>query len=168
MHRVAIFARIGDGDAAKDLLDFQLCTGSYPNLFCRTYHAPERERLSWMPDPDNYSYPFQIDANLAISGAVAELLVQSHRYSLPKGSFADRVHHIKLLPALPSDWESGRVTGLCARGGFSLDIEWRFHYLTNITIRSTGGTVADISFQNRLRRITLPKNGSVKLNGNLE
>jgi alpha-L-fucosidase 2 len=169
MHRVAIFARIGDGDAAKDLLDFHLCTGSYPNLFCRTYHAPEHERLSWMPDPDNYSYPFQIDANLAISGAVAELLVQSHRYSLPKGAgFAERVHHIKLLPSLPSDWESGRVAGLRARGGFSLDIEWRFHALSGVTIRSTGGTVADISFQNRVVRITLQKNSSVKLNGNLE
>jgi alpha-L-fucosidase 2 len=169
MHRLAIFARICDGDAARDLLDFHLCTGSYPNLFCRTYHAPEQERLSWMPEPDNYSYPFQIDANLAVSGAVAELLVQSHRYSLPDGGgFAGRVHHIKLLPSLPSDWESGSVTGLCARGGFTLDIAWRFHSLSGVTVRSIGGTVADISFQNRQVRISLPKNGSVKLNGDLE
>jgi alpha-L-fucosidase 2 len=169
MHRAGIFARICDGDAAKELLDFHLCTGSYLNLFCRTYHATEKERLSSMPEPDNYSYPFQIDANLAISGVVAEFFIQSHRYSLPpNGSFAGRVYYIKLLPALPSDWESGSVTGLRARGGFTLDIEWRFHMLSGVTLKSTGGIVADIGFQNRMARITVPKNGSVKLNGNLE
>jgi alpha-L-fucosidase 2 len=169
MHRAAIFARINDGDAAKELLDFQLCTGSYPNLFCRTYHATEQERLSSMPDPKNYSYPFQIDANLAVSGVIAELLIQSHRYSIPQGSgFAGRIHHIKLLPALPADWESGKVTGLRARGGFSLDIEWRFHALVSVSIRGERGKTVELGFQNRKKRITLPETGSLCLNGNLE
>jgi alpha-L-fucosidase 2 len=37
MFRAAIFARIGEGNAAEELFDDHLCTGSYPNLFCRIY-----------------------------------------------------------------------------------------------------------------------------------
>jgi alpha-L-fucosidase 2 len=169
MHRAAIFARIHDGDAARELLDFQLCTGSYPNLFCRTYHATEQERLSSMPGPGNYSYPFQIDANLAVSGVIAELLAQSHRYSIPGGgNFSGRIHRIHILPALPQDWESGKVSGLRARGGFSLDIEWRFHALKELCIRGGAGKTADIVFQNREKRVRLPGTGCLRLNGELE
>jgi alpha-L-fucosidase 2 len=126
-----------------------------------------------MPDPDNYSYPFQIDANLAVSGSIAELLLQSHRYSLPPSSggpehFAERIHHINLLPALPDDWESGTVTGLRARGGFVVDIEWRYHKLAGVKIHSTGGTTADLSFMGRTVRVHVPQNGVIELNGSLE
>ncbi|MDR1950046.1 MAG: glycoside hydrolase family 95 protein [Spirochaetaceae bacterium] len=169
MYRAAIFARIRDGDAARELFDFQLCTGSYPNLFCRTYHAAEQTRLQDMPEPDNYSYPFQIDANLAVSGCIAELLIQSHRYTLPEsGDFRERIHHINLLPALPDDWESGKAAGLRARGGFILDMEWRFHTLVGLTIRSTGGTTADLSFMGHTVRVRVPQNGALTLNGRLE
>jgi alpha-L-fucosidase 2 len=123
-----------------------------------------------MPEPGNYSYPFQIDADLAVSGIIAEMLIQSHHYVLPKpgsagSSFMERMPRIKLLPALPSDWESGKVTGLHARGGFELDIEWACHRIKEVEIRSTGGTVADIIFAGRTTRVTIPKNGSLKLRG---
>lgn len=172
MYRAAIFARIGDGDAARELFDFHLRTGVYPNLFCRTYHANEQIRLKDMPDPGNYSYPFQIDANLAAAGSIAELLLRSHRYTLPEsGDFMERVHQIKLLPSLPGEWESGKVTGLRARGGFTIDITWRFHALTTVTIRysgrSTGGKTADLSFMNRRVRIDVPPEG-LTLNERLE
>jgi alpha-L-fucosidase 2 len=122
-----------------------------------------------MPDPDNYSFPFQIDANLAVSGSIAELLLQSHRYSLPpSGNFLERIPHINLLPSLPDVWESGAVTGLRARGGFVVDIEWRYHKLVGVKMRSTGGTTADVSFMGRTVRVSVPQNGVIELNGSLE
>jgi alpha-L-fucosidase 2 len=59
---------------------------------------------------------------------MAEMLLQSH---------LDKVH---LLPALPSSWPEGNVTGLKARGGFEVNISWKKSALTGAQLKSlTGG-----------------------------
>ena len=55
-------------------------------------------------------------------------------------SYSGRIY---LLPALPPAWRTGRVEGLRARGGFSLDIDWRNGELHEATIqRVAPGTLS--------------------------
>ena len=62
---------------------------------------------------------FQIDANFGATSGITEMLLQSHLKD-KEGNFI-----IHLLPAVPSAWLSGSVKGLCARGGFFVDMDWK-------------------------------------------
>ena len=69
--------------------------------------------------------PFMIDGGLGYAAGVCEMLLQSQ---------SGEIH---LLPALPKAWTEGKVVGLRARGGFTVDIEWKNGEVVNYKIFST-------------------------------
>ncbi len=78
---------------------------------------------------------FAIDGNTAGAAGIAEMLLQAQS------------GEIELLPALPSAWPSGSVRGLCARGGFVVDIAWRSGGLVSVTITSRHGDGALVRYR---------------------
>lgn len=111
-------ARLYDGDRAYKLIkrllrpvhsssyNYSNGGGVYPNLF-------------------DAHPPFQIDGNFGAVSGICEMLLQSHVVD-ENGNFL-----IKLLPALPTEWKTGNINGIVARGNIRFDIEWENGSLKN-------------------------------------
>jgi alpha-L-fucosidase 2 len=125
--KLNLWARFLDGDRAYGLLRNLIRpasakqAGLYPNLF-------------------DAHPPFQIDGNFGATSGIAEMLLQSHDpHAGPAGlspvekGEAAVVH---LLPALPSRLRQGSVTGLKARGGLTVDMEWREGKLVKARVKA--------------------------------
>jgi alpha-L-fucosidase 2 len=106
-------ARLKDAELAHQHVVRLLRQSTGPNLFDT--------------HPVGKSYVFQIDGNFGGCAGIAEMLLASHEGD------------IELLPALPKAWPSGSVTGLRARGGLTVDIEWRDGLIQNATLGGRPG-----------------------------
>lgn len=97
------------------------------------------------PNMWGYHPPFQIDGNFGYASGVCEMLMQSHM---------DCVH---ILPALPKVWANGKVTGMKARGGFVVDMEWKDGKLSGVTIESLAGSPLKLRYGDKVIDVKLNK-----------
>ena len=102
------WARLLDGDHALRLLKMQL----------RLVQEDPQNRARYgggggtYPNMFDAHPPFQIDGNFGTCAGIAEMFVQGYRGNL------------LLLPALPGEWRNGRMCGLKAPDGLTVDIEF--------------------------------------------
>jgi len=119
--KMALRARLAEGDSAWAQFRAMLGTSSLPNLVSLCGRA------------------FQVDGNFGATAAIAEMLLQSHDGT------------IHLLPALPAEWTSGSVRGLRARRGLEADIAWEDGRLVRGVLRSSRGGAVSIRDRGALR-----------------
>ena len=102
--------------------------------------ATARRQGGLYPNMFDAHPPFQVDGNFGASSGIAEMLLQSHDpYAKPLDSTDVQTGNaaiVHLLPALPDTFANGRVTGLRARGGFEVAIDWKNGKLEQATIQA--------------------------------
>ena len=86
--------------------------------------------------PNFFGSAYQLDGTFGSTAVLAEMLLQSH------------TGVVYLLPALPREWPSGFVSGLRARGGFDVDMQWENNKLTAGKIKSMNGGVCRLMAKN--------------------
>jgi alpha-L-fucosidase 2 len=129
--RINLWARLGEGNHAYDILKFLLGPErTYPNMF-------------------DAHPPFQIDGNFGGASGISEMLVQCDD------------GEIRLLPALPAAWPVGRVTGLRARGGFEIDLSWKNGSVERVAIQSLLGQPLRLRRGANVRSIDRTQKGSL-------
>lgn len=145
--KVNVWARFKDGDHSLLMIK---------NLFTPAIDERGVERGGVYNNLFDAHPPFQIDGNFGGASGIAEWLVQSH------------TGVIELLPALPAELPDGEVKGICARGGFVLDLKWQQGKLQSVKVKSTSGKPCNLKYGNNVITFVTKKNGSYSFNGSLK
>ncbi len=151
--KINFWARLLDGDHAylilnnlilpsftPDAVNMNEGGGLYPNLF-------------------DAHPPFQIDGNFGATSGITEMLLQTHLRD-KNGNY-----YLDILPALPTKLAYGKVTGLVARGGFVVDIEWKNNTLSTLKVFSRNGNVLNVRYKGKVVSKKTEKGKVFQFNG---
>lgn len=143
--KVNLWARFLDGDHAWRILQ---------NLVQPASEKPAHAGL--FPNLFDAHPPFQIDGNFGATAGIAEMLVQSDDpYGTPTSLTpvqSGEAAFVNLLPALPSALPDGHVTGLRARGGIGLDIQWKGGKLVKATLTADSSQPVTVRYAGKQKQ----------------
>ncbi|AXB55716.1 glycoside hydrolase family 95 protein [Flavobacterium fluviale] len=145
--RINLWARLWDGNRAYKMFRELL---RYVDPDGKKTEKPRRGGGTY-PNLFDAHPPFQIDGNFGGAAAVAEMLVQSDE------------NEIRLLPALPDAWGEGSVSGICARGGFEIEMTWNNKKPQKIIVSSKNGGKTTVIFGDKKQDIVLKKGESLEI-----
>ncbi|MCW3805627.1 glycoside hydrolase family 95 protein [Plebeiibacterium marinum] len=137
--RINLWARLKDGNRAYKMYR-ELLRYVKPDAL---HVTREDHHGGTYPNLLDAHPPFQIDGNFGGAAAVIEMLMQSTQ------------DHIELLPALPDSWPAGTITGICARGGFEVSVEWDGMKLTKTVVKAKTAGATTLVYGNTKKDIDL-------------
>ncbi|TCN53726.1 glycoside hydrolase family 95 protein [Flavobacterium circumlabens] len=146
--RINLWARLWDGNRAYKMFRELL---RYVDPDGKKTKTPRRGGGTY-PNLFDAHPPFQIDGNFGGAAAVAEMLVQSDE------------NEIRLLPALPDAWESGSLKGICARGGFEIEMQWENKMLKKVSVSSKTGGKTTLINGDKKENVVLKKGQQLEIN----
>ncbi len=148
-------------EAARKSLDYRIANGGGHTGWSAAWlisqyarlQEPEKAKkdvdvvLSKSTSPNLFGLhpPFQMDANFGFTAGIAEMLLQSY------------AGIIQVLPALPAEWPNGHINGLCARGGFVVDLEWKNMKPVNIKVFSKNGGICRVKYGSETKEVQTKK-----------
>lgn len=145
--KMNLWDRFKDGNHAYRLLKIMLNPADAPG---------RKSRGGSYPDLFDAHPPFQIDGNFGGATGLANMLIQSE------------TGVIQLLPALPDALPSGSVKGICARGGFVLNLSWSGRKLQHVQVLSKAGKNCTLIYEHKKISFNTRKGETFDLDGNLK
>ncbi|MGV3503711.1 MAG: glycoside hydrolase family 95 protein [Adhaeribacter sp.] len=158
--------------AARKTIDYRLAHGGghtgwsrawIINFFARLHDGQAAHdnlvallRKSTLPNLFDTHPPFQIDGNFGATAGITEMLLQSHAGEL------------ELLPALPAAWPTGHLHGVCARGGFELNLNWENGKLRQVKVLSKLGNTCQLRYGDQVVTLKTKKGESYTFDGELK
>jgi alpha-L-fucosidase 2 len=136
--RTSLWARLRDGELAHHQIQELL------------------QDRNTTPNLFGYHPPVQLDGNFGITAGIAEMLLQSQTGT------------IELLPALPQEWSTGSVSGLKARGDYTITMKWRDHTLSSVLIHGKKDQTVHLRYREKTTEAVIPSSGHVLLGEDLQ
>lgn len=142
--KINLWARLLDGNHAHKMLQTHL---RYVDP------SPETQYSGGGTYPNLFDAhpPFQIDGNFGGTAGIAEMLLQSHN------------GEIHLLPALPDSWSKGQINGLRARGGYTVNQEWKDGKLLKAIIYPDFSGEVKIRYKNEIKTLEVKSGKAYKI-----
>lgn len=140
--KMALWARLYDGEHAYKIFKGYIREQAFPQLFAKCFK------------------PLQVDGSFGVTAGITEMLMQSHEGV------------IDLLPALPAAWRAGAFNGVCARGAFTLDMQWREGRIHRVEVLSKKGgpcrihprVKVEITAESKQLKSKIHRDGSIEFN----
>ena len=133
--KINFWARLWDGDHALQIIRRQL-------------RLVKGDKEMWQgggtyPNLFDAHPPFQIDGNFGACAGICEMLLQNEEGELI------------LLPALPTEWHTGSVSGLCAKNGIQVEINWENGLLKKAILQSEKSISITVCYQEKSKPLHL-------------